>query len=125
MRIVSYQEFVTLPEGTLYCRHSCGAFEEFEIKRANLSNGDWSYQTLGPTMFVLDDDSDDDSYFDTLKRSEKDKAELEMDFSPQTVNSDYDKFYGEKASSGKYTFAIFSKDDIMKMMSRLAFAAGL
>jgi len=122
MRVVSYGEFCSLPEGTLYCRLHAGIFGEFEIKRSMVANGDWMFQALSPIYF--EPDEEEGSYFTTLDRSLKEKAELKLDFDYFHTNSDYDDFHGMTAASGKYTFAIFTNEEIMSMMGRLAFAAG-
>ena len=119
MRIVSFQEFITLPEGTLYCRNADGSFGEMEVKHTQLSDGDWSYKLLSPVAFVNDDDGED-SYFNTMQRSLEDGSDIEMDFTAVYVNSDADDFSGMKAASGEYTFAVFSKPDIVDMLVHLS-----
>jgi hypothetical protein len=119
MRIVNLKEFNTLPEGTVYCRNAGGAFGDMEVIHTQLSDGNWSYRMLSPVAFVVDDDDDEESYFKTLERSWVDGSDIEMDFDAVFVNSDHDEFQGMQADSGKYTFAVFSKQDITAMVERL------
>jgi len=123
MRIMSYNEFLSMPEGTVYATNLSGSFSDLRIKEDIFPDGDWAYSELSAAQFIqggFTDDSGD--YFETLKDSEKNGTELKMDFS-ETYNNAATEALSEIDPS-VYTYAVFNKDDVIAMIKLLFTAVG-
>lgn len=57
MRIVGRDEFVKLPEGTVYAKYAPRFTREFSIKGESISDSDWFYQDLDPIENLKEGDS--------------------------------------------------------------------
>lgn len=107
MQIVTLQQFLAMPAGTIYARTTHeGTFSDFEIKLETRGDDDWDYLLLSPCNFEL---NATDEYFKTLDGMKR-GAVANMEFEGVYINSDFDEFEGMPAT--EYLYAVYSKADI-------------
>jgi hypothetical protein len=102
MKIVDYQTFVNLPEGTVYCETEPCIFGELKIKEDTINEGnDWYYIDFHGYPDTLD--------FTKAYNSMEAGEDVEWDFS-----SERDGMYDQDRK-----FAIYSESDVNKLIQSL------
>lgn len=102
MRIVNYNEFITLPKGTVYAFYTPCSIGEIMIKQEQVSDNDWYYSSL------CDNVEYDDDFISVFNNARKE--DVKLDFTSWTRDGMFDY---------EREFAIYSKDDIQDMINTL------
>lgn len=106
MRIVDRKTFLSLPEGTVYCKYtSCGSFYGLEIKCSSADKADWIYAPLTGEI-----DSEDSTDFQNKMFEYERGVEFRFDLDV----TQRDGFFEEGQ-----LFAIYDKSDIQQLIDKL------
>jgi hypothetical protein len=105
MRIVNREEFLKLPNGTLFSKYSPCVMGELMIKEDSLTN-DFIYQDINDAI----DCTGSDDFFDKLMDSQENGTELAMDFDCCGRDGCFDE---------DQLFSVWSNDDRLALIKRL------
>jgi hypothetical protein len=103
MIIVSYEEFIKLPSGTMYCETEPCIFGDIRVKGDTINDRkDWYYQSFQDN---LDYDND---FAESYDKCLVEEVSLDFDTLQRDGMFDYDR-----------AFAIYSKEDIRQFIKAL------
>lgn len=105
MRIMNRSEFLTQPENTVYSCYKHMSFGDLEIKGSSLEN-DYSYQKIIGSI----EESGSEDFMEKLENAEERRIDLVMDFESQGRDGSF---------GGDELYAVWSKADVAKLISRL------
>jgi len=104
MRIVNKQEFLKLPENTLFSKYSPCNFGDLCIKGESIGTMDFYYQPLSNAIKC----NDTAEFFDACTRTEKES--IEMDFNCLTRDGMFDE---------EQLFSVWEEKDLKGFMAKL------
>lgn len=113
MRIVNRQEFLQLPEGTVYAKYAPIYTEELCIKNGNVGNNDWDSQSLDTISLV--DNCGSEELYDIMDKA-LDGSPFKMDTNATCMDGLYNK---------DQLFIVYTKEEVGKLILMLANAAGI
>ena len=105
MKIVNRRDFLSLPENTIFAKYEPCFFEEILIKCESLEN-DFIYQNIVDAIDV----NDSGSFSQALTNAEQGES-LFMDFFCESRDGMFDE---------NQLFAVFQKEDVIKLIERLS-----
>lgn len=112
MRIVNKQEFLKLPKNTVFSKYKPCVFDHFKIKDSSCKNSNKEYIDYFYTSIhdAVDIDSTED-FIKKLDEAQKNSNfEIDMNFDVLDRDGRFDK---------DQLFAVWSKEDISKLIERL------
>jgi len=104
MRIVDYNTFIKLPEGTMYCEYSPCVFGDLKIKDETISNSDWFYSSLQSNP-----EFDSDFYGEACEPMKK----------GEDINPDFNCIERDGMFDYDRQFLIYNKGDVQAMINKL------
>ncbi|MES2201120.1 MAG: hypothetical protein V4498_02600 [candidate division FCPU426 bacterium] len=106
MRIVNLKEFLTMPSGTVYSKYEPCAFGPINVKGDSI--GEIDFYTWDLAGSIKADGTDE--FVERLHRAEKSGEDLETDFDQEGRDGMF---------QDDQLFAVYSKEDVSKMIARL------
>ena len=104
MKLLNRKEFLALPAGVIYAKYDPHIFGELSIKGDSLDH-DWYHQD-----FIEVDARDSDELFEILEIALGSGRSFDLNFNTISRDGLYD---------GEQLFAVFEKEDVEGLMSRL------
>ncbi|MCL2312718.1 MAG: hypothetical protein FWC41_09595 [Firmicutes bacterium] len=111
MRIIKLDEFIKLPENTLYMKYEPYVFDELCIKYDSTDYDDWYYRSF---VEVLADSSE--GFWTTMEKAAKNGTEVRLDFDICSRDAMFEK---------DQLFCVFSDNDILNMIKSLKKCLGV
>lgn len=109
MRIVDRKTFLSMPNGTVYCKFDPAIFRDMAVKEGVIGeSSDFLYQDLTPAQFEGDRGSED--HFDTLLAMQESGKSAALEFNCTSRDGLFD---------ADQLFAVFERQDVERLIACL------